>query len=104
MLLITGLTLLVTGVIVWLFGNRMWLLGAGAGAMLGFAILNLFPSLASGWTGWIMVAACTVALGVLGFIGKAFTKIIAMVLGFIAGGALVISFLNLFSTSVSFWT
>jgi hypothetical protein len=94
----------VIGIIVWLFGNRMWLLGAGAGAMLGFAILNLFPSLASGWTGWIIVAACTVTLGVLGFIGKAFTKIIVMVLGSIAGGAVVIGFMNLLGMGVSSWS
>jgi hypothetical protein len=45
-----------------------------------------------------------VVFGVLGFIGKAFTKIIAMVLGFIAGGAVVIGFMNLLGISVSFWS
>jgi hypothetical protein len=94
----------VIGISVWLFGNRMWLLGAGAGALLGFAIIGLIPSRATGLTVWFIVAACTVALGVLGFIGKAFTKFIAMGLGFIAGGAVMIAFLNLFSSSVNFWT
>jgi hypothetical protein len=102
-MLLTGLTLLVIGVVVWLFGNRMWLLGAGLGALLGFGLLGRIPSLNSGWLGWFVVAGMAVVFGVLGFIGKAFTKIIAMVMGFIAGGAVVISFINLFSSSVNFW-
>jgi hypothetical protein len=102
-MLLTGLTLLVIGIVVWLFGNRMWLLGAGAGALLGFGLLELIPALNSGWLGWFIVAGMAVLFGVLGFIGKAFTKIIAMVIGFIAGGAVVIGFINLFTSSVSFW-
>jgi hypothetical protein len=72
--------------------------------MLGYAILGLIPSLATGWAGFFIVVGCAVALGVLGFIGKAFTKIIAMVIGFIAGGAVVFSFIGLLSSTVSFWT
>jgi hypothetical protein len=104
MLLITGLTLLVLGIIVWLFGNRMWLLGAGAGALLGIALVRVFPSLASGWGGFIIVVGLAILFGVLGFIGKAFASIIAMVIGFIAGGAVVMSFLDIFSASLSLWT
>jgi hypothetical protein len=103
MLLITGLTLIAIGIIVWLFGNRMWLLGAGAGALLGFGFLGLFSTPYDSWLGWFIIAGFAVVFGVLGFIGKAFTKIIAMVLGFIAGGAVVIVFINLFSSSVNFW-
>ncbi len=102
--LATGLLLLVLGIIVWLFGNRMWLLGAGAGAMLGFGLLGLFPSPFQGWVGFFIIIGLAIVLGVLGFIGKAFTKIIAMVIGFIAGGALVIGFLNLLTSGVTFWT
>jgi hypothetical protein len=101
---ITGLTLLVIGITVWLFGNRMWLLGAGAGALLGLGLLGRFHLPYDSWQGFIIVAGMAVVFGVLGFIGKAFTKIIVMVLGFIAGGAVVISFLNLFSSSVNYWT
>ena len=103
-MVLTGLILLALGIIVWLFGNRMWLLGAGAGALLGFGLTGLFPSLAGGWTEFFIVAACAVIFGGLGFIGKAFAKIIAMVLGFIAGGAVLIGFMNLLGMGVSFWT
>ncbi len=47
------------------------------------------------------MAGLAVALGVLAFIGKAFTKIIAMVVGFIAGGAIVIALLELFNMNAS---
>lgn len=100
----TGLILLALGIIVWLFGNRMWLLGAGAGAILGFGLLGLVPSLSEGWLGFFIVASMAVLFGVLGFIGKAFTKLIAMVLGFIAGGAVVIGFMNLLNIGgMSLW-
>ncbi len=92
---IVGWVLLVLGIFVWVFGNRMWLLGAGAGALFGFGLLNLIPSLASGWLGVIIVAGLAILFGVLGMLGKAFTKLIAMVIGFIAGGALVIAFMGL---------
>jgi hypothetical protein len=90
--------------VVWLFGNRMWLLGAAAGALLALALTRLVPSLSGGWLELVIVVAFAIILGGLGFIGKAFAKIIAMVLGFIAGGAVVFSLIGLFSTSVSFWT
>jgi hypothetical protein len=97
----TGLTLLILGVVVWFFGNRLWLMGAGAGALLGIVLLTWFPFLAGGFIGFLIVAGLAVALGVLAFIGKAFTKIIAMVVGFIAGGAIVIALLELFNFNAS---
>jgi hypothetical protein len=101
---IIGWTLLGLGIFVWLFGNRMWLLGAGAGALLGFGLLQWIPALDSGWLGFIIVAGLAILFGVLGVFGKAFTKLIAMAIGFIAGGAVVIAFLNLFNLEVSFLT
>ena len=94
MLFMTGLTLLALGIAVWLFGNRMWLLGAGAGALLGFALLRLFPGMADGWLGLVIVGGLAILLGVLAFFGKAFAGIIAMVIGFIAGDAIVLSILD----------
>lgn len=104
MVLATGLLLILLGAAVWLFGNRMWLLGAAAGALLAYGITSLFSSLSGGWLELIIIAAGAIIVGALGFIGKAFAKIIAMVIGFIAGGALVIAFLGLFSVGSTFWT
>jgi hypothetical protein len=104
MLLVTGLMLFVLGIVVWLYGNRMWLLGAGAGALLGFGLGNLLNISPTGWLGFIIVVGMAILFGVLGFIGKAFSKIIAMVIGFIAGGGLVIAFMNLLGMSVNIWS
>ena len=95
----TGLTLLILGAIVWFFGNRLWLMAAGAGALLGVALLRLFPGMADGFLGFLIVAGLAVGLGILGFIGKAFTKLIALAIGFVAGGGVVMGFLDVFGLS-----
>ncbi len=100
MLVWTGLLLLLLGVIVWFFGNRLWLMGAGAGALLGIGLLRFFPGMADGFAGFLIVAGLAIVLGVLGFIGKAFAKIIALVVGFIAGGGIVMGFLDIFGMSL----
>ncbi len=95
MLLATGLILLGLGVFVWLFGNRMWLLGAGAGALLGYGLLRLFPGMADGTLGLLIVIGLAILFGVLGFIGKAFAKLIAWIIGFVIGGGLALGFLDM---------
>jgi hypothetical protein len=99
----TGLTLLLLGAVVWFFGNRMWLLAAGAGALLGMGLLRLFPGLADGFAGLILVVGLAIALGVLGFIGKAFTKLIALAIGFVAGGGIVLGLLDAIGLSLGFF-
>lgn len=99
-----GLLLLALGVATWLFGTRLWLLGAAAGALLGFGLLRLFPGAMDGVLGLLIVGGLAIALGVLGFIGKAFTKIIALVVGFIAGGAVVTGLLDTFGADLEMMT
>jgi hypothetical protein len=103
MLLWTGLVALVLGVIVWLLGNRLWLLGAAAGALLGIGLLTRFPGLAGGLGGFLLVAGLAIALGVLGFIGRRFTKMIALIFGFIAGGGIALGLLDALGLSLGFW-
>jgi hypothetical protein len=73
----------------------MWLLGAGAGALLGAGLLRLFPGAADGTLGLLIVIGLAILFGVLGFIGKAFAKIIAMIIGFVIGGGLALGFLDM---------
>jgi hypothetical protein len=101
--LLTGLTLLVLGIVVWLFGRRMWILGAGAGALLGFGLLRLFPGLADGFIGFLIVAGMAVLFGVLGFIGKAFAKLFTMILGFVIGGGLALAFFDSLGLNFGFF-
>lgn len=102
MLIWTGLMLLLLGVIVWFFGNRLWLMGAGAGALLGIGLLRFFPGMADGLAGFFLVAGLAAVLAVLGFIGKAFAKIVAFAIGFIAGGGIVMGLLDVFGASLGF--
>ncbi len=101
--LLTGLTLLVLGVIVWLYGRRMWILGAGAGALLGFGLLRLFPGMAEGFIGFLIVVGMAVLFAVLGFIGKAFAKLLAMIIGFIIGGGLALGFADFLGLNSVLW-
>ena len=101
MTLFTGLLLLALGVVVWLFGNRMWLLGAGAGALLGIGLVNLL-NISGATLILIIVVGLAILLGVLGFIGKGFAAILAMIIGFIAGGAVTLGFLDIFGASTGF--
>jgi hypothetical protein len=103
MLLWTGLAALVLGVLVWLFGNRLWLLGAATGALLGIGLLGRFEGLAGGWGGFLLVVGLAIALGVLGFIGRRFTKMLALIIGFIAGGAIALGFLDALGINLGFW-
>jgi hypothetical protein len=103
MLLWTGLIALVLGVIVWLLGNRLWLLGAATGALLGLGLLSRFPGLAGGLGGFLLVAGLAIGLGVLGFIGRRFAKMIALIIGFIAGGAIALGLLDALGISLGFW-
>jgi hypothetical protein len=91
----TGLILLVLGVFVWLFGNRMWLLGAGAGALLAYGVLGIFPGMATGTLGLLIVIGAAILFGVLGFMGKAFAKILAWIIGFVIGGGVAFGFLDM---------
>lgn len=101
--LLTGLTLLVLGIFVWLFGRRMWILGAGAGALLGFGLIRLLPGLADGFAGFLIIAGMAVLFGVLGFIGKAFAKLLTMILGFVIGGGLALGFVEFLGLNSALW-
>lgn len=103
MLIWTGLALLVLGVVVWFFGNRLWLLAAGAGALLGMGLLRLFPGLAGGGIGFLVVAGFAIGVGVLGFLGKAFSKTIALIVGFVAGGGVALGLLDALGLNLGFW-
>ncbi len=100
MTLFTGLLLLALGIVVWLFGNRLWLLGAGAGALLGIGLARLLGMDVT--LSFITVAGLAILLGVLGFFGKAFAGIIALVVGFVAGGGITIGVLDVLGLNLGF--
>lgn len=84
------------GIAVLLFGQRLAILGAAVGGLVGVVLLQLFPE-ASTTTQLLIVLG--LALG--GFLAAAFARgiieVVILVLGALAGAAIVLALLNLFN-------
>jgi len=87
--------LIVIGIAVLAFGTRLAVLGAAVGGLLGLGLLHFLP----GSQGPLIALGIPIGLAVLGGIGAGFTKgivsIATMVLGAVAGVAIVLGFLDL---------
>jgi hypothetical protein len=92
----TGIALaaIVLGIVVLLFGRRMVVLAAGIGALLGIGLLQFLPGAQVGIGAVLLVFGLALAGGILGFFVKGLSHLIVMILGFIAGGALVLAGLD----------
>lgn len=98
----TGLLLVLLGVAVLLRGDRLWLLAAGAGALLGAGLELRIPGVANTFVGWLTIAGLAVLLGVVGFIFRRFDRIVALVIGFVAGGGLALGLLDALGINLGF--
>src|SRR3990172_1284550 len=78
------------------FGRRLAVLGAAVGALLGVVLLRLFP----GSSDPLLALTIPILLAVIGFFVAGFAKgivnIVLLVLGALAGAAIVVGFLDLF--------
>lgn len=90
------------GIAVLTFGRRLAVLGAAVGALLGLALLRIIPG-TSGSP--VLTLLFPILLAVIGFFVAGFAKgivnIILIVLGALAGAAIVLNFLDLFGTASS---
>jgi hypothetical protein len=88
--------LIAIGLAVLVLGKRLAVLGAAVGALLGVGLLRLFP----GDSGPLLTLGIPITLAVLGFIGAGFVKgivdIVLLVIGALAGAAIMLGFLDLF--------
>ena len=89
------------GIAVLVYGKRLAVLGAAVGALLGVGLLNLFPGSATPLT----VLLIPGLLAVIGFFVAGFAKgivdIVLLVLGALAGAAIVLGFIDLFNINSS---
>jgi hypothetical protein len=92
-----AVAIIVLGLVVLLFGRRLALLAAGAGALLGIGLLRFLPGLQDGIGAILFVFCLALAGGFLGFVGKGLSHLIIMIIGFIAGGGLVLAGLDALS-------
>jgi hypothetical protein len=86
-----AIVVIVLGLVVLLFGRRVWLLAAGAGALLGIGFLQFLPDIQDGIWAVLLVFGLALAGGILGFVVKGLSHLVVMILGFIAGGGLVLA-------------
>ena len=89
-----AVAIIALGIVVLLFGRRMALLAGGAGALLGIGILTFLPGLQDGFGAVLLVFGLAIAAGLLGFFAKGLSRLIVMIIGFIAGGGLVLAGLD----------
>jgi len=86
------------GIAVLALGKRLAVLGAAVGALFGLALLHLFPGAASAP---LLALSLPLLLAVLGFFFAGFAKgivsIVLMVIGALAGAAIVLGFFDLFN-------
>ena len=91
------------GIAVLVFGNRLAVLGAAVGALLGVGLMVLLP----GSTNSLLAILVPLGFAALGFFGAAFAKgiidIVLLVVGVIAGAAIVMGFLNIFRMDFGFF-
>jgi len=98
-----AVAVIVLGVVVLLFGRRVWLLAAGVGALLGIGLLQFLPGLQDGIGAILLVFGLAIAGGVLGVIFKAMAHLVVMIIGFIAGGGLVLAGLDALAIDLGLW-
>jgi hypothetical protein len=87
------------GIVVLVFGKRLAVLGAAVGALIGVVLMRFIP----GSSDPFMMLLIPILLGVIGFLVAGFAKgivdIVLLVLGALAGAAIVGGFLDLFHLS-----
>jgi hypothetical protein len=87
------------GIVVLVFGKRLAVLGAAVGALIGVVLMRFIP----GSSDPFMMLLIPILLGVIGFLVAGFAKgivdIVLLVLGALAGAAIVGGFLDLFNLS-----
>jgi hypothetical protein len=102
--MMTGVSILLIGLglIVLAFGKRLAILGAGVGALLGFGILRILPGTLEGWL-WLMIPFGLAILFAVGAgLAKGLISLVTLALGALAGGAIVLALLDLFSLDWGF--
>jgi hypothetical protein len=97
-----AVAIIVLGLVVLLFGRRVALLAAGAGALLGLGFLQFLPGQQDGIAAILLVFGLAIAAGVFGAVAKGMAHLVIMIIGFIAGGGLVLAGLSAMAVDLNF--
>ncbi len=93
---------LAIGIAVLVFGRRLAVLGAAVGALVGLGILNVFQGIDNNLVQWLLVGGLTVLGAIGGAFAKGFVSIIVLVIGTLAGAAVVLGVVDLFNLDLGF--
>jgi hypothetical protein len=85
------------GIAVLVFGKRLAVLGAAVGALVGVGLLSLFSASGDPLLQLGLVALLAVLGALAGGFARGLVDIVILVLGALAGAAIVLGFLNLFN-------
>jgi len=85
------------GIAVLVFGKKLAVLGAAVGALLGVGLLSLFSASGDPLLQLAVVGLLAVLGALAGGFARGLVDIIILVLGVLAGAAIVLGFLNLFN-------
>ena len=84
------------GLVVLAFGTRLVLLAGGVGLLLGLGILHILPGSQESWV-WLLIPVGLAVFFALGTgVAKGIISLITLVLGSLAGAAIVLAVLDLF--------
>jgi hypothetical protein len=97
-----AILIIALGIVVLLSGSRLWLLGAGLGALLGIGLVAFLPGAMPVWS-WLIPVGLAILFAIGAGILRAFMGIIAMAIGGLAGGAIVLAVLDLLGLNLGFW-
>lgn len=95
-----GLVLIAIGLVVLFLGKRLVVLGAGVGALLGVGLLQLIPGSSVGIFGFVLPVGLAIVGGMLAFFMKAAANMFFLIIGFIAGGALVLALFDMLAVDL----
>lgn len=85
------------GIVVLVLGKRLAVLGAAVGALVGLGLLKLFPGIDNTIVQLVIVGGLAVLGAIGGGFAKGFVSIIVLVIGALAGAAIVLGVLDLFN-------
>lgn len=95
-----GLVLIAVGLVVLFLGKRLVVLGAGVGALLGVGLLQLIPGSSIGIFAFVLPIGLAIVGGMLAFFMKAAANMFFLVIGFIAGGAVVLALFDMLAVDL----
>jgi hypothetical protein len=93
---IFAILIIISGIFILVVGNRLTLLGAGVGALLGIGILRVLPGSQDSLWWWIIPVGLAVLFMIGAAIFKGFISLVALAIGAVAGGAIVLAALDIF--------